>query len=359
MRVEESVTLAGEEIAPATLVAALERCAATGKPATAFEALTAAALLAMSETPADIAVVEAGLGGAKDATNATPPPRLAVLTPIDIDHAEFLGDTVDQIAADKAGIIKNGTVAVVGPQPPEAMATIVAHTAQVGAELRAFGDAWAAAPTDSGFSYTGPRWTFLELPRPGMAGAHQVVNAALAIAALEALVEFDVGEPAIRAALTGTRLPGRLQRIEHGPLFERLPAGWSLWLDGGHNGGAGQALAEWAGTAGQGTLVLIAGMLASKDARAFLAPLAPLADRLLAVPVSGPRPGMAPEDLAATARSLGLDAEPAEGVRAAIDAALGTRSGPACVLICGSLYLAGAVLSEMERARPARPPVVR
>jgi len=350
VRVEESIALAGLEIAADPLAAALERCEATGCSATAFEALTAAAFLTMSETPADFALVEAGLGGALDATNAIPPPRLAVLTPVDIDHAEFLGDGVAAIAAQKAGIVKPSSATVSGPQPTDAMAAIRARCEAVGAPLHAYEETWTAVPTEDGFSYAGPRWTFLELPHPAMPGTHQAMNAALAVAALEMLEEAAVGEDAIRMGLALARLPARLERIETGPLTARLPAGWSLWLDGGHNAAAGRALAEWAGREAHGPLILVAGMLASKDARGFLAPLAPLADRLFAVPVAADRPGMNPESLAAAARSLGLEAETAADPGAALDVAARAAPGPATVLICGSLYLAGAILDQARDA---------
>ena len=343
----ERIRLADGYIEEDDLTAFLEECEAAngGDPITYFEITTAAAFLAFSRTPADILLMETGLGGRLDATNVVPAPVLDAISTVSVDHTQFLGESLAQIAAEKAGILKPGLAAVIGPQADRAMQVIEARARALGAPLYRFGEEWSVAATAGGMTYRGARGR-MDLPAPGLAGPHQIVNAGLAIAAIERLDGFEVGDGAIHEGLRRVDWPGRLQRLRRGPLVSTLPAGWELWLDGGHNIAAGEALA--AATAGwrDMPLYLVFGMLRAKNPEPFLAALAPWTAAVRAVPVPGDHDALDPAEAAALARRSGHHrAEPAATLASALaDLAAG---GPARarVLICGSLYLAGAVLA--------------
>jgi dihydrofolate synthase/folylpolyglutamate synthase len=351
VRFNERVVLAGREIADDALADLLEECEAAneGREITFFEITSAAAFLAFARTDADILLMETGLGGRLDATNVVARPALTAITPISHDHARFLGDDLTDIAGEKAAILKPGVPAVIGPQPREAAQVIAARAGAVGAPLYRHHTDWQAVADETGMSFRGRRWT-LDLPPPGLAGAHQIDNAGLAVACLEnldgAAPGFPLDAAAVGRGVGGPRWPGRLQRLRQGPLVDALPADWQLWLDGGHNGAAGEALAAMAETWRGRPLYLVAAMLESKDPSAFLGPLAPHATSLFAVPVPGAHAAYTPSELAAQARAAGIEARPAIAVEAALDGIAGEAGGPARVLICGSLYLAGAVLEH-------------
>ncbi len=275
VRFHERIRLAGELIEEEALLALLEECerANRGEPITYFEITTAAAFLAFSRTPADIVLLETGLGGRLDATNVVRRPAATAITPISLDHQAFLGDTIAAIAGEKAGILKSGAPAIIGPQMPEAAAVFAAHAAAVGAPLLRFGQEWRCTATGDGMRYEGPGWRY-DLPLPSLPGAHQIINAGTAIACLEQLTGFQIAGEAIARGLRRIDWPARLQRLTHGPLVEMLPEGSELWLDGGHNPGAGAALAAMAAGWHDRPLDLVVGMLNTKDAAGFLAPLA-------------------------------------------------------------------------------------
>jgi dihydrofolate synthase / folylpolyglutamate synthase len=349
VRFHERIRLAGRLIDEDRLVALLEECerANDGAPITYFEITTAAALLAFARTRADFVLLETGLGGRLDATNVVDRPAATAITPISLDHQAFLGDTIAAIAGEKAGILKPGVPAVIAPQPAEAAAVITARARLVGAPLVRFGHEWRCTAAAGGMRYEGLRWR-LDLPRPSLPGAHQIVNAGTAIACLEQLPGVEISRDAIADGLRHIEWPARLQCLRRGPLVEKLPAGWELWLDGGHNPGAGEvlaaALAEWRGR----LLHLIVGMLNTKDAAGFLAPLAPHAQTLAAVTIPGEKNPLPADEIAAAARSVGLDARQSPSIEAALDRITeGAATGPpARILICGSLHLAGVVLAE-------------
>ncbi len=273
VRFHERIRLAGRLIDEDALLALLEECERVngGTPITYFEITTAAALLAFARNPADIVLLETGLGGRLDATNVIQRPAATAITPISLDHQAFLGDTIAAIAGEKAGILKPGAPAVVAPQPPEAEAVIEARAAGLDAPLLRWRREWRCEAAGDGMRYAGPRWR-LDLPLPSLAGAHQIVNAGTAIACLEALAEFSLPPEAIAAGLRHIEWPARLQRLGRGPLVAMLPAGWELWLDGGHNPGAGAVLAAAVALWRDRPLHLIVGMLNTKDAAGFLAP---------------------------------------------------------------------------------------
>jgi dihydrofolate synthase/folylpolyglutamate synthase len=341
-RFHERIRVAGALIEEEALTRLLERCeAANGAaPITFFEITTAAAFLAFAEHPADALVLEVGLGGRLDATNVVEDPRICVITPVSLDHQQFLGETVAAIAGEKAGILKPGVPCVVGPQVEAALEVIAARAAAVGAPLLVHGQDWTAWEEHGrmAFQDTGG---VLDLPRPGLIGAHQVTNAGMAVAALRAL---GVGEDACAAAVERPEWPARMQRLRTGPLVDAA-AGAELWLDGGHNPAAGEAIAEALGRLPPRPVHLVVGMLRTKDASGFLRPLASVAQGVSGVGIPGEGATLTAEETVAAARAAGLAAGPAaspiEAVRSIV-----ARAPSARILICGSLYLAGQILRE-------------
>lgn len=352
----ERVRLAGELIDDAKLIALLQRCERVnaGAPITFFEITTAAAYLAFAEVPADIVLLETGLGGIADTTNVIPQPVLTALTPIGIDHVAFLGDTIAKIAANKAGILKDGVPCVVGPQPDEAIAVIEARAAQTKSMLFRHGRDWTVSETSDGLLWRDSA-VQLTLPRPALLGAHQVINAGVAIACARHLSDFRIPPDAIAAGLRQVDWPARMQLLTRGPLPDLLPPGTELWLDGAHNAMAGEALAEALKLLPPWPTWLVAGMLNTKDAAGFLRPLAPGLQGARCIAIPGEANSLSAEDLAGAARSVGLAAEPAGSAAAAMrqiaqtiraDAASAPAQKNYRVVIAGSLYLAGRILAE-------------
>jgi dihydrofolate synthase / folylpolyglutamate synthase len=342
-RFHERIRLAGELIGEERLIAELERCEAAngGAPVTFFEITTAAAFLAMAETPADFALLEVGLGGRLDATNVIDRPRLTVITPVAVDHQQYLGETLEEIAGEKAGILKHGIGCIVGRQEPQAMAVIEAKAARMLAPLMVEGQDWQVWEEHGRIAFLDANG-LLDLPPPNLIGAHQVQNAGIAIAALRAL---GMDEAACAAAVTGADWPGRLQRLRRGPLVESA-CGAELWLDGGHNPAAGVALAEALTRLPPRPLHLVTGMLRTKDIEGFLRPLAGMARSLHGVSIPGESATLSAAETVAAARAAGFaTVAEAPDVAAAIGSI--TAAEPDCrILICGSLYLAGRVLRE-------------
>ncbi|MCK6454822.1 MAG: bifunctional folylpolyglutamate synthase/dihydrofolate synthase [Alphaproteobacteria bacterium] len=343
----ERIRLAGRLIGEDQLVEVLDEAERVnaGRPITFFEITTAAALLAFSRVPADIVLLETGMGGRLDTTNVIDRPAVTAVTPISFDHMDHLGNTLGAIAVEKAGIFRPGVPVVVAPQPPEAAAVLQAQAEAHGAPLHRAGREWRAAPTPGGMRFEGKRLR-LDLPRPALYGAHQVVNAGTAIACLEMLDSLPVTAAEIREGLLKVEWPARLQRLARGTLVDLVPAGWELWLDGGHNAGCGEVLAEVARGWRDRPLHLVYGMLNTKEPRGFLKPLAPLVASLKAVAIPGAQASLPAEQSAENARASGIRAEAAPDLAGALRAIVEEESRPARVLICGSLYLAGVVLSE-------------
>jgi len=273
-------------------------------------------------------------------------PVLTVITPVSLDHTEHLGDSVEKIAFEKAGIMKPGVEAVIAAQLPGAAGVIERRAEEVGAPLYRQGVDWHMAPSETGFRYRGRRWQ-LALPHPALPGAHQLENAALAVAAAERLAGFQLAAEHVSQGVLRAQWPARLQRLRRGPLVELLPQdGWELWLDGGHNASAGQALARHAKSWRDKPLGLVYGMLKTKDARQFLAPLAPYAAALRAVGIPGEAASLSAEEALAHARASGHEAAAAASVAEATAELVRVLARPSRILICGSLYLAGKVLAE-------------
>lgn len=342
----ERILIAGRPIAEDHLARGLERCEAAnaGLPITFFEITTAAAFLAFAEGRAEWVLLETGLGGRLDATNVVARPRLCLIAPVSMDHESYLGDTLAKIAFEKAGILKPGVPAVVAPQRPEALAVIEAWAAEVGAPLVLHGRDWDVQEAATGLVVE-TRKRRLELPWPSLAGNHQFGNAGLAVAAALQLVEADLDAEAIGRGLRAAHWPARLQRLVAGPLVAAAPPGTTVWLDGGHNPAAAQALADSLPSLLRGrSLHLVVGMLSTKDLAQFLAPLAPLAASLRFVPIAGEALSRDPAASAVAAQMMGARATAAGSVEAAVDAVVTGEAAPYDILICGSLYLAGEVL---------------
>jgi dihydrofolate synthase/folylpolyglutamate synthase len=341
-RFHERIRLAGALITEEHLTAILDECyAANGSdPITYFEITTCAALLAMARTPADYTLLEVGLGGRLDATNVVDQPALTIITPISIDHEQYLGDTLAKIAGEKAGIIKRGVPCVVGPQPDEALEVIEAIAARHGAPLLAQGQHWHVTEERGRLIYQ-DETGLLDLPLPNLPGAHQIENAG---AALTALRHFKMGDAAYEAAVTRAFWPARMQRLQTGPLIDAAPHA-ELWLDGGHNPAAGQALARHLATLPTRPTYLVCGMLNTKDIAGYLTPLAAHATALTALSIPGEANTLPAEVTAEAARAAGLPATTAKSALAAVTAIAGTCP-EARILICGSLYLAGGILRE-------------
>ncbi|MFQ1701077.1 bifunctional folylpolyglutamate synthase/dihydrofolate synthase [Loktanella agnita] len=341
-RFHERIRQAGELITEDALSAVLDRCyqANGGAQITYFEITTAAALLAFAETPADYTLLEVGLGGRLDATNVVAEPALTIITPVDLDHQQYLGETLPEIAGEKAGIIKRGAPCVVGPQHDDALEVIERQAARMGAPLLVYGQHWHVG-TERGRLVYQDDHGLLDLPLPKLAGPHQIMNAGAAIAALRALGK---DEAACEAAVTQAYWPARMERLTQGALVElAFPA--ELWLDGGHNPAAGKMLAATLQEQPERPTHLICGMLNTKDVAGYMRPLAAIARSLTAVSIPGEAATLSAEATAAAAQAAGLTATTADSVRDAI-VAITEKTPHARVLICGSLYLAGHVIRE-------------
>lgn len=341
----------GRLVSDAELSAALEECerANGGEPITVFEMTTAAGFLLFARNPADVLLLEVGLGGRLDATNVIDTPLASIITPVSIDHTEFLGDTLEKIAAEKAGIIKAGAPVIVAAQHRDALAVIERQAARLKAPIRIAGENWTATEERGRLVYQDDNG-LLDLPPPKLYGRHQFENAGLAIAALRAIPQFKIPPAAFEAGMTKADWPARLHRLSAGHLVDLTPPGSELWLDGGHNPDGGRAIAAALADIEERVsrpLVLIVGMLATKDFAGFLNNFAGLARRMIAVPVPGAEKGLPAETVAEAARALDIPAASRGNLDEALDAVRKLDlDPPPRILITGSLYLAGEVLRE-------------
>ena len=335
VRFNERIRVAGAVVPDDRLIAAMERIERMndGAPITVFEVITATAFALFAETPADLCVLEVGLGGRGDATNVIDAPAACAITSISLDHRELLGPSVEVIAGEKAGIMKTGVPVAIGMQPSEIRGVLLGHAAAMGAPVRLRGRDWDIAASRFGLRYTDASGV-LEAPVPSLPGLFQWDNAGIAITALRAACR-----PHGPAGLALTEWPARLQRL-HGRLARLLPPDWELWLDGGHNPGAGLVLAEHLRGWADRPIHLVVGMKQAKDSAEFLRPLLPLAETVWAVREPDQHAALPVE--AIIAASGGVARPGPRVVDALRDMPRGR--GPARVLICGSLYLAGEVL---------------
>jgi dihydrofolate synthase/folylpolyglutamate synthase len=350
VRINESVRLAGTLVSDDELREALLHCehVNAGAPITRFEIETAAALHLFAQHPADVVLLETGLGGRLDATNVIDAPAACVLTPIGMDHMEFLGDTLSAIAGEKAAIIKRGVPVICAEQSLEAMAVIEAQAKRMRAPLHAAGESWHVSVEHGRLVYQDERG-LLDLAAPKLFGRHQFYNAGLAIATLRAIAAFKINQAAYETGVARAEWPARMQRLTSGALVEAAPRESEIWLDGGHNADGGRVVAAALGDLEERVsrpLVVIAGMMGNKDADAFLANFAGLTRHIIAVPIPDRDNAMPVDRLADAARRIGMRVETAPGVEAALRAL--TRLAyevPPRILITGSLYLAGHVLA--------------
>ncbi len=358
VRFHERIRVGGRLISEKALTALLSECeeANAGRPITLFEITTAAAFLAFARADADVALLEVGLGGRLDATNVIARPRVCVITPVSLDHQHFLGSSLAAIAGEKAGILKPGVPAVIGPQHAVAARVIARAARRVDAPLIRFGRDFEGRPDETGALVFRDGVGKTIFPAPALPGKHQYANAAVAVAAARAFGHAALNDAAIARGLAGTDWPARMQKLGSGKLSRKMArAGFEVWLDGGHNPHAGRAgarvVAGWREETPARPVYLVCGMIRTKDPRGFLAPLVPHVARVIAVPVPEEHAGIPAGEIGAIVRALGRTAEVAGDVGEALDRL--ARRRPGRVLIAGSLYLAGAVLAaEGPAARP-------
>ncbi len=343
VRFAERIRLAGKLIDETYLSDVLHRVeeANAGQPLTFFESTTAAAFLAFSEVPADLLLLETGLGGLLDATNIVSHPKLTVITPIDYDHQAFLGTELNQIAREKAGIFKRGTPAISARQQDEARAALERQALKLGISLTVMGEGFDAWPENGRLVFQDED-ALLDLSLPRLPGEHQIANAGVVIKAARLI---GLTSDAIDAGLQSVTWPGRLQAIKAGPLFAALPDPASeLWLDGGHNPHAARALRAYIDelqVRDPKPLTVICGLINTKDSSEFFTAFDGIDAKFACVGFTSDA-AIPPQELAATAQAHGLDAVAATSPLDVIAALPGDARR---VLICGSLYLAGDVLA--------------
>ncbi|HEU0117648.1 MAG TPA: folylpolyglutamate synthase/dihydrofolate synthase family protein [Alphaproteobacteria bacterium] len=351
VRFHERIRVAGKLIAEAELTAILEECERLATPGgvSYFEVSTAAALAAFARYPADFTILETGLGGRLDATNVVEKPLATIITRLSYDHREYLGDTLAQIAGEKAGIMREAVPCFTAQQPDdESRKALKDASEKIRVALISGGEGWKVTPTDSGFQFKDATRA-LTLPLPALPGEHQIQNAGLAIAALSVLKK-PLTEEEIKRGLQNVQWPARLQKLEQGKLAEELPQGWELWLDGGHNDSAGEVLAAQAERwkkADNKPLLIVIGMLTTKKPEEFLRPLLPYITGGGSITIPGEPLSFSADKLADIMRDLGIQyVMPFASLDDAVGMTAIMSSSPMRVLICGSLYLAGHALAE-------------
>ena len=341
-RFHERIFLAGSIIEEIDLANYLSECEKVNgnTPITYFEITTCAALLAFSEKNADYTLLEVGLGGRLDATNVIDQPKITVITPISIDHQQYLGDTLAEIASEKAGILKRNCFAIIGPQEEEALAVIEARAYEVGATCKIYGQHWHVWEENGRLVFQDENG-LLDLPLPKLIGAHQIQNAGIALATLRYLGKENVS---CEGAMLNADWPARMQRLKMGPLTS-LATDAEIWLDGGHNKAAGYALSEALSRLQSRKLFLIVGMLNTKDVAGYMQPLLSQSKRLYGVSIPGEAATMTAKETVDVAIDVGFEASVSENVESAIKEII-KQDQNARILICGSLYLAGNILQK-------------
>ena len=344
----ERICLAGKIISDESLLEILTSVEkANGQePITFFEITTVAAFIAFATSPADILLLETGLGGRLDATNVVKNPLITVLTSISLDHQKFLGTSLAEIAREKAGIIKPGHPCVVGRQSSQSMQSIIARSQDVGSPLYMQDEDWSAYEKSDSLFYSSPTSSW-KLPRPNLLGSHQINNCGLAIAALERCPKFQISGKHFEKGVSSAFWPGRLQHLKNSPLISRFSSCWELWLDGGHNPEAGRILSEyiyknWT----EKPLYVICGMIDSKDCKSYLSNFSNHVKVLYTVTIPNQTSSVKASKLALIGESLGLITEAASSPKIAIEKIYSSGPISGRILICGSLYLAGAILAE-------------
>ena len=327
-----------------------------GEPITFFEITTAAAFVAFAENPADVVLLETGLGGRLDATNVIAEPLATVLTPISLDHCSFLGDTIEAIAGEKAGILKRGRPAIVARQSEKALGVIEARAAALASPLLTGGQNWDAFEQQGRLVFQDED-CLLDLPLPRLFGRHQCENAGAAIAAARSLEGFHISEAAIAKGITSAIWPARLERLPPGKLHDFAPEGSEIWVDGGHNPAAGEVVARALADLEErvsSPIHLIVGMLSTKDASGFLRHFQGLTELAATVAIPGHSAAYTADELASIANRAGVAADPASSLEAAFARSRKYAGGPVRIMVTGSLYLAGQVLEAHEKGFGSR-----
>ncbi len=351
VKFHERIRVAGELISENDLSVLLEECevANGSEQITFFEITTAAAFLAFSRTPADYLILEVGLGGRLDATNVIERPAVSVITSIGLDHQQYLGDTIEEIAREKAGILKRGVIGIVGPQSTQVRDEIERISERVGAPLKIAYQDWQSY-TQHGRLVFQDEDGLLDLPLPSLQGPHQIDNAGNAIAAIRGLKDARINDAAIESGILNVTWPARMQRLTNGHLNELIPIEAELWLDGGHNGPAGVVLAQTLkdlNAKNPKPLIMIWGMLNTKHPGAFIANFKGIAKQIVTIAIPGEINTILANDLALTARQNGIASSAAPSLEKALEQAAQLHSAPR-IVICGSLYLAGHVLAAQN-----------
>lgn len=343
----------GKFVSDDVLAEAIERVEAAngGQYITVFEILTAVAFVLFSEHPADVVIMEVGLGGRFDATNVIPEPAVSLIMPISIDHQAFLGDRVELIAAEKAGIIKKDCPVVIGFQLFDAAREVLISTAdRLDCPLSIYGQDFLAFEEHGRMVFQNEDG-LIDLPLPRLPGRHQIANAAAAIETVQ-MAGFTITDKAAEKALMVVDWPARMQRLTHGTLIDLAPAASEIWLDGGHNPGAGAVIAEALGDLEERStrpLFLITGMINTKDPVGYFEAFAGMARHVFTVPIPSSDAGIPNNELAISAQKAGLSAEPVHSVANALKILRDSWAhdeAPPRILIGGSLYLAGEVLRD-------------
>ena len=348
----ERIVVSGREISKTYLEEVLIECenANEGKNITFFEITTAAALLAFSRNPADLLLLEVGLGGRFDATNVIERPMLSVITPVSMDHQDFLGNTINEIAFEKAGILKPSVSAIIGPQTNEALNVIKRRALELGSSAYVFGEDWNISPANNQLMFKiGSKSSIV--PRPNLLGDHQIQNAGCALASVKLLNgQFPVSPQEIDMGLVSINWPARLQKLKEGNLIENLLEDVEIWIDGGHNQDAAKAIAstvrDWRTASPEISIHMVFGALNNRCPQNFLQYFTNVIDTIRAVDIPGETNALSTLEIENAALECGLTAYPAKGISPAITDIISNSSGKRRILICGSLYLAGAVLRE-------------
>ena len=352
VRFTERIVISGSEISKNYLEELLIECedANNGENITFFEITTAAAMLAFSRNPADLLLLEVGLGGRFDATNVIETPMLSVITPVSMDHQDFLGNTIDEIAFEKAGILKPSVPAIIGPQTNEALNVIKKRALELGSSAYIFGEDWNISPANNQLMFKmGSKSSIV--PRPNLLGDHQIQNAGCALASVKLLNgQFPVSPQEIDMGLVSINWPARLQKLKEGNLIENLLEDVEIWIDGGHNQDAAKAIAstlrDWRTASPEISIHMVFGALNNRCPQNFLQYFTNVIDTIRAVDIPGETNALSALEIETAARECGLKAYPAKGISPAITDIISNSSGKRRILICGSLYLAGAVLRE-------------
>lgn len=352
VRFTERFIIANKEIEQSILDEILLECeiANGGKSITLFEITTAAGFLAFSRYKADLLLLEVGLGGQFDATNVVANPILSIITPISLDHQHYLGDTLNKIAYEKAGILKPNIPAIIGPQHPDALAVIELKARETNSPLYIYKRDWNITETKDSMKFeVGSSVKHME--KPSLKGHHQVQNAGIALAAVNYLNEyFPISNTEIQQGLKNTYWPARLQKLTTGPLIDPLPSQVELWLDGGHNQSASLAVArtliDWKTNDPLITVHLVFGSLNNRDTIDLLTPFIGIIQLIKTVSIPGQLNTSDPNTTATLAVSLGLNATAAPDINAAVTDIVTATTGKRIIIVCGSLYLAGSILTD-------------